>query len=160
MFAIDTDVVATLRDQIQELSDRAEITQLCDQYVMHLDRDRDNDAWLSSVFTDDARIVLPTGEYQGMGGLIKFQQLARENFASSLHISANHCIELDGDRAQVRVHLIAVHVRRREEPGTHFDVGGHYDAEAVRTPVGWRLRRFIFDLTWTGGEVPANIAST
>jgi SnoaL-like domain len=146
--------------QLQVLIDRAEIAQLCDRYAMHLDRDRDNDDWLSSVFTDDARLVFPTGEYQGMAGLIEFQQMGRENFESSHHISANHYIELEGDRALVRGHLIAVHVRRRAEPGRHFDIGGHYDAEAVRTPDGWRFRSFDFALAWIDGEVPAQVSAS
>jgi len=145
--------------QLRVLTDRAEVAQLCDRYVMHLDRDRDNDAWLSSVFTDDATLVFPTGTYQGLAGLAEFQQMGRENFESSHHISANHCIELDGDRALVRGHLIAVHIRRREEPGRHFDIGGHYDAEAVRTPGGWRFASFDCELAWTGGEVPAQVGA-
>lgn len=159
MSSTDTDA-ASLNDQIRVLSDRAEIAQLCDRYVMHLDKDRDNDGWLSSVFTDDAQLVFPTGEYEGMAGLLEFQQMSRENFAGSHHISANPYIDLDGDRAEVRVPLVAVHVGRREEPGKHFDVGGHYEAEAVRTPRGWRFRRFSFDMVWHAGEVPGRLAAS
>lgn len=156
---IDGDVAARLQAQVQILTDRAEIADLCDRYVMHLDRDRDHDAWLSSVFTDDAQLSFPTGEYRGLAGLAEFQQMSRENFAASHHLSANHCIDLDGDRAQVRGHLIAVHVAQPEQPGKHFDIGGHFDAEAVRTPVGWRLRRFAFTLAWTAGQVPTRLAA-
>jgi hypothetical protein len=157
MSSIDGD--ATLRAQLQVLTDRADITQLCDRYAMHLDLDRDNDAWLSSVFTDDAELVFPTGQYRGLAGIAEFQQMSRENFAASHHISANHHIELDGDRAQVRGHLIAVHVRQREEPGRHFDIGGHFVATAVRTSCGWRFRKYRFDLVWSAGEVPAQVGS-
>jgi SnoaL-like domain len=159
MSAIDADAGTTLRDQVQALSDRAEIAQLCDRYVMHLDWDRDNDEWLGSVFTDDAHLAFPMGEYQGLGGIAEFQEMGRRNYTASHHISANNYIELDGDRARVRVHLVAVHVGRREEPGRHFDLGGHYDAEAVRTPAGWRFRRFTFSIVWHSGETPAELAS-
>jgi hypothetical protein len=148
-----------LRDQVQALSDRVEIAQLCDRYVTHLDRDRDNDDWLASVFTDDARVIFPTGEYQGLAGLVEFQEMGRRNYTASHHISANNYIELDGDSAQVRVHLVAVHVGRREEPGRHFDLGGYYDAEAVRTPAGWRFRQFSFAMVWHSGQTPEELAS-
>jgi hypothetical protein len=157
MSAIDADIETTLREQVQTLSDRAEIEQLCDRYVMHLDWDRDNDDWLSDVFTDDVQIVFPTGSYDGLDGLAEFQEMGRRNFATSQHISSNNYIELYGDRARVRVHLTAVHVARREEPGQHFTVGGHYEAEAVRTPAGWRFRKFDFAMTWHSGTTPAEL---
>lgn len=151
-----TDEITALRAQLQALSDRAAISDLCDRYVMHLDKNRDSDAWLDSVFTEDVRLTFPMGEYKGMNGLAAFQEMARTTFERTHHVSSNHAIELDGDRAKVRAHLLAVHVRRGEQTGTHFDIGGHYDAEAVRTVEGWRIRRFTFDLVWHAGERPTS----
>jgi hypothetical protein len=148
------DVVAALQAQVQALSDRAEITELCDRYLMHLDKNRGNDSWFDSVFTEDVHLTFPMGEYKGMAALAEFQEMARTTFERTHHIGSNYSIRLDGDRARVRAHLTAVHVRRREEPDTHFDIGGHYEAEVVRTPGGWRIRRFTFDLVWHAGQAP------
>lgn len=153
MSSLDNDIAA-LRIQVRLLGDRAEITELCDRYVMHLDKNRGNDSWFDSVFTDDVQLTFPMGEYKGMEGLAAFQQMARTTFERTHHIGSNHTIELDGDRAEIRAHLIAVHVPRAEEPATHFDIGGHYEAEAVRTAEGWRIRRFTFDLVWNAGQGP------
>ena len=65
--------------------------------------------------------------------------MSRRTFARTHHISSNYDIQLDGDHARVRVHLTAVHVPLRDEPARHFVIGGHYEAEAVRTEPGWRI---------------------
>ncbi|MCX4783744.1 nuclear transport factor 2 family protein [Streptomyces sp. NBC_01264] len=155
MPSIDEDLVRHLSGQLRELTDRGEISRLCDRYVSHMDRDRDDDAWLGSVFTEDAVLSFPFGEYKGIEGLVAFQEMGRSSFARSHHISANHEIDLDGDRARVRAHTLAVHLKRREDPGTHFDVGGHYEALVVRTEEGWRIQRFTYEVVWSNGEPPA-----
>ncbi|MEW2131058.1 nuclear transport factor 2 family protein [Streptomyces sp. NPDC005435] len=144
----------TLRAQVRLLTDRAELTALADRYLAHLDHDRDRDDWLDSVFTQDAHLVFPMGEYRGTAGLAEFQKLARTTFERTHHQGTNHSVDVDGDHARIRAHLTAVHVAHAAEPGVHFDIGGHYEAEAVRTPDGWRLRRFVFDLVWHAGSGP------
>lgn len=144
----------TLHHQLQLLNDRLELTQLCDRYVHHLDKDRGSDAWLDKIFTEDVHLSFPFGEFKGLEGLVGFQQMARTTFARTHHISANHTVELDGDEARVAAHLMAVHVRRADEPAADFTIGGHYEAEARRTPQGWRIHRFNFDLVWQSGEAP------
>jgi hypothetical protein len=154
----EADELAALRRQVRELGDRADITEVCDRYVNHLDVSRHDDTWFGSVFTEDVHLTFPFGEYKGFEGLGAFQQMAGTTFERTHHIASNHTIDLypegDENRARVRAHLMAVHVRRREEPGAHFDIGGHYEAEMVRTPVGWRIRRFTFDLVWNAGQAP------
>ncbi|WP_369147315.1 nuclear transport factor 2 family protein [Streptomyces sp. R44] len=146
--------LAELRATVRTLSDRAEIAAVCERYAMHLDRDRGNDDWFGQVFTDDVHLVFPMGEYKGMEGLAAFQQMARTTFARTHHLTGAYAIDLDGDEARVRAHLTAFHVREPAEPSAHFAIGGHYDAHVVRTPAGWRIRSFVFDLVWNAGEAP------
>ncbi|MER5938925.1 nuclear transport factor 2 family protein [Streptomyces sp. NPDC001928] len=152
------DELARIGAQVRTLADRAAITELCDRYVHHLDASRHNDTWFDSVFTADVRLTFPFGEYKGFEGLAGFQQMARTTFERTHHLAGNYKVDLypegDEDAARVRAHLMAVHVRQREEPAAHFDIGGHYDAEVARTPVGWRIRRFTFDLVWNAGQGP------
>jgi hypothetical protein len=154
----ELDELALLRHRVKVLTDRAEITEVCDRYVNRLDAARHEDTWFGSVFTEDVHLTFPFGEYKGFEGLADFQRMARTTFERTHHLASNHTIDLypedDEDRARVRVHLMAMHVRRREEPGVHFGIGGHYDAELVRTPAGWRIRRFTFDLVWNAGQGP------
>nr|AAK01935.2 JadX [Streptomyces venezuelae ATCC 10712] len=146
--------LAELRATVRELSDRAAISAVCDRYAMHLDKDRGSDDWFGAVFTDDVHLVFPMGEYKGMDGLAAFQQMARTTFARTHHISGAYAIDLRGDEATVRAHLTAFHVRDAAAPSAHFAIGGHYDAHVVRTPEGWRIRSFTFDLVWNAGEAP------
>ncbi|GAB2786613.1 nuclear transport factor 2 family protein [Streptomyces daliensis] len=148
------DEVSILRAEVRALRDRADVAALCDRYVLHTDRDRGGTDWLDDVFTEDAVLTFPFGEFAGRDGLERFQKMTGATFERTHHLSGNYAVELDGDTARVRGHLMAVHVRRREEPGTHYSIGGHYEAGAVRTKDGWRLRTFSFDLTWNAGEGP------
>ncbi|MET8829870.1 nuclear transport factor 2 family protein [Streptomyces sp. NPDC004610] len=148
------EAVATLRTTLRALTDRAELTALADRYLTHLDRDRHRDDWFGAVFTDDAHLTFPMGEYKGMTGLAEFQRLARTTFERTHHTATNYTLDIDGDRAGIRAHLTAVHVRRAAEPGTHFTIGGHYEAGAIRTADGWRIDRFVFDLVWHAGQGP------
>ncbi len=152
MSLIDEPLAGSLTERLRQMIDRDEITRLADRYVLCLDAGRDDDAWLETVFTPDVRMSFPMGSFEGMAGLQRFQQMARSNFAHSHHLAGNYGIEVDGDTAQVRAHLLAVHVA--DDPATHFDIGGHYDAEAVRTPEGWRLRSLDFRLVWSSGPMP------
>jgi hypothetical protein len=158
MSTID-DELESLKARLQALTDRAELGQLCDSYLLHLDLDRADDSWLSSVFTEDAHVTFPMGEYKGMDGLLAFQEMARANFVASHHVGTTSEIKLDGDRARVRVHLTAVHIAKTDEPLAHFDIGGHYEADAVRTPAGWRLSTLNFSLVWSGGGTPQTAAA-
>ncbi len=148
------DDIAALRAELRALTDRAEIARLCDSYAVHLDRSRHDDAWLSTVFTEDCLLTFPMGQYKGMEGLVRFQEMARTTFERTHHLSSNYDIEVDADQAQVRAHLMAAHVPHRDDLGHHFTIGGHYEAEAVRTQDGWRIRQLTFDLVWTSGEPP------
>jgi hypothetical protein len=153
MSMTNDDIAGMLFTQLRELSDRDEVTRLCDRYVFHLDRDRYDDSWLGTVFTDDAQLSFPFGEYHGLSGIAEFQEMTRR-VERTHHISANHVIELDGDSARVRAQLTAVHVPRAVAPTEHFGIGGHYHADLVRGEQGWRIRKFVFELAWQSGHAP------
>jgi hypothetical protein len=152
------DLAALPAAALRDLTDRLDLDRLCTQYVLHLDRDHDDDSWLPEVFTPDAVLTFPMGRFRGLAGLVGFQDMVRANFARTHHVSSNHDVRPDGDRARLRAHLVARHVPRAEDPTSHYDLGGHYEAEAVRTPDGWRISRLDFDVVWTTGEPPSRPA--
>jgi hypothetical protein len=148
--------LAVLRRQVRELTDRAAISELIDRYVVLLDTQDENgfdESWPRTVFTEDVRLHFPIGTHEGLAGVAEFHLAAKQKFDRTLHLSANHAVRLDGDRAQVRFHLIATHVHH--DGGVPlFDIGGHYTGEAVRTAAGWRFREWGFHLTWASGPGP------
>jgi hypothetical protein len=157
----------TLQRQVQMLVDRAEISDLIDRFSRDLDDytldGRPFDvAWVRSYFTDDASVEYPVGAATGaesISALIDGRGMAP--FQRTQHVTANHIVVLDADRASVRFNLIATHVhaeevRRRlgERPGARFTVGDYYEGEVVRTSAGWRFRRQTLHVTWTEGTPP------
>ena len=151
--------VAPFEQQLRTLLDRAELSELIDRYVLTLDtadhRSRDID-WYRTIFTDDVRLTFPIGEHHGVSGLPEFQRHAKLWWKDTHHQSSNHVFEIDGDLAQLRAQLTATHVAHEADsaaPGSsHFDVGGFYEATAVRTARGWRIDRLDFTVVWSTGQ--------
>jgi hypothetical protein len=140
----------TLARTVRSLADRAEISELIDRYITAFDQliavPRDDD-WYRSVFTSDLRLTFPIGGHSGIDGVAEFNRAARAKWARTHHLSANHLVSLDGDRATVRAHLLVTHVPADDE-AARLSTGSHFDAAAVRTPDGWRMRELIFHLVW------------
>ncbi|MFC4374172.1 nuclear transport factor 2 family protein [Nocardia halotolerans] len=143
-----TDAKEAVFDRVLALLDKADVVEVLDLYVHHLDFSRDTDSWLSSVFDDDVEVVYPTGVYRGLAELSEFGQMANSAAAHTHHVMANHRVVLDGDKADVTAHLTAVHVRGDADSSAQFAIGGHCTAAVVRTAAGWRVRRFVFTLVW------------
>ncbi|MBZ3907932.1 nuclear transport factor 2 family protein [Streptomyces griseiscabiei] len=162
------DLTEPLARQLSRLAERAAISDLIDRYTVILDdQDRDGfDAtWPRAFFTEDCRLDFPIGGHHGLDGLAEFHHRAKRNFTATHHLSSNHLIRLDGDRADVRFQMIAVHLhpravreRAQVDPGELFRIGGHYEGETVRTPDGWRFSRWTFHVVWTDGVSPAELA--
>lgn len=150
MPASDEELTA-LPPQLGALLDRAEIQDLLDRYVVGTDERRFDDAWLQSIFTDDVVVEFPVGS-PGAEGLAAFTRQTMARWDRTLHLTSNHVIRLDGDRAAVRANLTATHVHRPDDPGTHFRIGGVIDGETVRTADGWRLRRLRLQLVVDRGR--------
>ena len=72
-------------------------------------------------------------------------------FCGTHHMSTNHAIRIDGDRATTRSYLQAIHLTDPDDNTKHHDVGGWYDNELARTPDGWRFTRVELSFVWTGG---------
>lgn len=156
-----------LHEQLRTLVDRAAISELIDRYTILLDTQDESGAdpaWPQRIFTEDCRLTFPIGGHTGWAGLTEFHREAKQKFTATHHLSGNHAIVLDGDRADVRFHMVATHVHRpetrraaRTDPGPLFSIGGHYLGEAVRTEDGWRFSNWTFHVVWTAGVSPADL---
>ncbi|MFJ4472759.1 nuclear transport factor 2 family protein [Streptomyces sp. NPDC089424] len=151
--------LGVLRERLRELGDRAEITELIDRYVTLLDAQDAggyDESWPRTVFTDDCRLEFPVGTVRGLRTAAAFHFDRKSRFARTHHLASNYGITLDGDRARVRVHILASHVHHDDgpDPGGRFDIGGWSEGETVRTPRGWRISRWRFHLVWSDGAGP------
>lgn len=137
---------------LQELSDRQEITDLITRYTMAVDtRDFDD---LAHVFTDDAVL-----DYSIVGGpvgppaeVVPWVEKGLAGFARSQHLIGQVSIALDGNTARATAYMTNPMVGINPD-GTEklFEVGGYYHHDLVRTPLGWRSRGIVDDVVWTRG---------
>lgn len=137
---------------VQDLLDCDEIEQLISRLAAALDERRIEQ--FEQIFAADVQASFPFGS---VDGIEQMGAIARRNLApyeKTQHVITNVLVQLDGDRADVRAHLIAVHVPVAAEPSTHFDVGATYRFAVRRTDDGWRLARLELTPVWTSG-VPA-----
>jgi hypothetical protein len=122
---------------VNELADKFQIQELMSRYCYAVDFRQFDD--LRTVFTGDveAKYVLsPLGlgfddvSLSGVDAVVEWLRSVLPNLGDPAprHAMTNHLIELDGDRARSRSYLAG---------GT-----GLYTVEHVRTPEGWRARRW------------------
>lgn len=136
---------------VRELDDRARLSELIDRYLIAFDQLAElprDDEWFRGIFTHDLKLVFPIGGHEGIAGVGEFHRAARARWARTHHLSANHLVTLDNDRATVRAHLLVTHVPEGDKP-VNFSTGSHFDAAAIRTGAGWRLRELTFHLVWS-----------
>ncbi len=133
--------------ELQEISDRLEIQDLCYRYAELIDA-KDFDPLRSDVFTEDAFI-----DYSVFGGsvgtledTISFlkEAMKPEIFPAHQHMNANIQIKVNGDSATGRVMCLNPQEMIMGEGETHiFFCALWYVDEYVRTDAGWRIKRRV-----------------
>jgi hypothetical protein len=151
----------SLAKKIQWLVDRAQISDLLFSFARSLDT-KDAASYVSN-YAEGGILELPdptssTGEFVTVSRdkMLEFVQKGLiESYSGTHHMSTNHQITVTGDTAVSRSYLQAVHVR--ESPFDHWDAGGWYDCNYVRTPEGWRFTRVKLTAVWLAGEPDAGV---
>jgi hypothetical protein len=104
------------------------------------------------LFTEDGQVSAPIGSsYRGRD----FGKMAgpfMSQFAGTHHMSTNHAIEIDGDRATAHSYVQAIHLTRDGDPSAHADIGGWYEHTFVRQDGAWRIASMNLSFVWTAGE--------
>lgn len=140
---------------LQELTDRAEITDAITRYTLAVD-EGDFDR-LDTVFTPDAHI-----DYTESGGVADTFPVVKAWLAEALPGFSTHRIHMVGqvafdfagarDEAAVAAYF---HNPMRIADGRGgervVEVGGIYRHTFVRTDAGWRSRRLHEQVVWTRG---------
>lgn len=152
--------LAALEAQLRRLTDRSDLHDLIDRYMITLDEGKFDDAWTRSLFTADVSLTFPVGGYQGLAGLAEFTAEFMGRWDRTHHHAANHVIDVAGDRAAVSWSMIATHLRADQPSGPHFQLGAHFDGAAVRTGAGWRFSGLVLRVVWTSGRPAAEVSET
>jgi SnoaL-like domain len=144
-----------LSEKVQWLIDRALISELLYSFAYSLDS-KDVESYVNN-YAKDGVLELPdpistTGETL----IVPRSRMAEfvrngiiKAYSATHHISTNHQITITGDMAMSRSYLQAVHVS--VTPLNHWDAGGWYDCNYVRTPEGWKFTHVKLTAVWLTG---------
>ena len=129
-------------------ADRHEIERILDLYATIIDA-REFER-LTEVFLDDAVL-----DYSSSGAepgplllVAAWIEKGLSLFARSQHLIVNKAVEPAGDRATSRALFFNPLVAR---DGSVRFVGGAYNDQWIRTPLGWRIIERVQETTWTFG---------
>ena len=154
----DKSKTGNLESSVQWLVDRALISELLYSFAAALDT-KDWTKYADN-YADDGYIELPDPQSNTGGSFTlhkhKMLELVPKSlgrYAATHHISSNHQIRIDGDQAESRSYLQAVHVAGK--PTEHWTAGGWYDCRYVRTAAGWKFARVKLTAVWLDGAVGA-----
>jgi hypothetical protein len=105
------------------------------------------------IFTPDVQ-----ANFGGAAGWTDLAALKRdfENvhrpFVATLHVTTNHQVVVDADRANCISYVHGRFIRQVPEGGSLFESAGWYDDMLVRTPAGWRIKARTCRSVWSGGN--------
>jgi hypothetical protein len=84
----------------------------------------------------DPRATLPSDDF------VEFARQVLSGFTATQHISPNHVVSIEGDRATASAGMYAWHKVPPEDAAENtFTLRGKYDIGMVRTGAGWRMDR-------------------
>jgi 3-phenylpropionate/cinnamic acid dioxygenase small subunit len=140
--------------QLQWLVDRAALSDLLHSFAASLDT-RDWQAYAAN-YADDGVVELPDPLRPGEWIVLHKAEMTEKvgaslgRYRATHHISSNHQLRIEGDRASSRSYLQAVHVQGTMQQ--HWSAGGWYDCEYLRTPAGWKFTRVRLTAVWIDGQ--------
>ena len=141
--------------ELRELIERERLVALVDHYVATLDEPSGfDDDWARSLFTEDVRLEHEIAVLEGIEEVAAAHRMVMARWERTLHFSANHRIEFDGERAHLTARLMAIHVHPGENPPDSLIAANLLDADAVHTSNGWRFERFAPRTLWRSGQSP------
>ena len=136
--------------RIEEIADKQHIQELQNRYSCSIDSGQyDN---LDAMFTPDATYHFVTGSTDNIEALKSTIRDALSSLSTSQHINGNQWAEIEGDRAAAGCYF-TVHMYKKGLPdGEHFEMGGRYDDELIRTSEGWRFSKRAITILWSDGN--------
>ena len=138
-----------------DLFDWIAINNAISSYASGIDR-QERDVY-RSIFTDTLDLSfpewlgVPTSELSAddWGDLVA---TTIAGFDATNHIITNRVIELDGDRAVVSAHLLAIHSLATDGRPELHKLGGYYTYCLVRVASDWKIASVTLDVVWDEGD--------
>jgi 3-phenylpropionate/cinnamic acid dioxygenase small subunit len=103
------------------------------------------------VETDYADLRGTGSERLSADAFVELRRNALERLTTH-HMSTNHVVTLDGDRATCASAMLIHRLDPGRERDNTFDTLAHYTHVLVRTPHGWRITRVRQAVAWNRGN--------
>jgi hypothetical protein len=136
-----------LSDDLQELRDRLDVSDMITRYAFALDRCEWDD--FDAIFADEVMVQMPHVPSGSQVSREEFKQMAIDTvggFEATHHPIANHLVTISGDRAECKCYASAWHSIPTERGVTDYClVRGFYDWGLKRTAEGWRIDRLTIE---------------
>ena len=134
----------------QEIPDKQHIRELQNRYSYAIDSGQYHK--LDDMFTPDATYHFVTGSTDNLEALKNTIRDALQPLTSSQHINGNQWAEITGDHATAGCYFTVHMFKEGVADGEHFEMGGRYDDELLRTPDGWRFTNRTITIMWSDGN--------
>ncbi len=137
--------------EIQAVIDKQLIRELQNSYSYAMDAGRYDD--LDALFLPDASYDFgPAGSASSLTEIKQVIREALEPLTAVQHINGNPWADVEGDAASAGCYL-RVHMQRQGAAGgEHFEMGGRYTDELLRTSLGWRFAKRTIEILWSQGN--------
>jgi hypothetical protein len=110
-----------------------------------------------SIFTDE--ITMDFSSYSGQPAAtltadawVEGIKITFTGLDATQHVMTNPLVDVDGDRARLRMYMKAEHFLRNDAGDDGFALGGWYDDRLLRTASGWRIEAVTLNVLWTRGN--------
>lgn len=131
--------------------DLASIVNVVNLYAAALDCQRYE--LFDQVFTADVETDFGgPARWTGLAALKRDFAAIHAPFEATQHVTTNHHVTGEGDRANCLSYVVGRFIRAVPEGGTMFESGGWYDDALVRTAQGWRIRTRASRMIWWSGN--------
>ena len=134
----------------EEIADKQPILELQNRYSYSIDSGQYDH--LDAMFTPDATYHFLTGSTDNVESLKSTIRDALSPLTISQHINGNQWAEIDGDLAKAGCYFTVHMYKEGLANGEHFEMGGRYDDELVRTSEGWRFSKRTITILWSDGN--------
>jgi hypothetical protein len=145
---------------LQQLSDRAEITDLVARLGVCLDESRFDE--MAGLLADHATVRTSRGEAVGREAVLEQARRTHPADQRFQHVITNLLLDLDGDRATARANL-AVHItvpgdgpaaEGSPAPAPRASLGHVYRFGLARSEAGWCFVHLEIEPVWVSGTLP------
>ena len=134
----------------ETIADKQHIRELQNRYSYSIDSGQYDH--LDAMFTPDATYNFVTGSADNIEALKKIIQHALKPLTTSQHINGNQWAEIAGERATAGCYFTVHMDKEGLIDGEHFEMGGRYDDELLRTADGWRFTQRTITILWSEGN--------